>query len=82
MKNLTSLKGFKILALVLLLSFTLIYLVPSPLEANVCHEALTKCGVDAILVAIFNGPASGVIYFSGCLIGYDFCTKYFLKLAK
>ncbi len=76
MKNLTSLKGFKILALVLLLSFTLVYLVPYPLEANVCQDAFSKCGIDAVLVTIFSGPASGAIYFSGCLIGYDFCINY------
>ncbi len=82
MKNLTSNKNFRIMALVLIFTLTVLYLAPSQLEANVCDEALVKCGVDAVIVTLFSGPASGFLYFSGCLIGHDFCEKYYLRFKK
>ena len=51
-------------------------IIPSQ-QKHVCEQALEKCGGDAILTLIFGGIQSFLFYYSGCLIGYSWCLKYF-----
>jgi len=46
-------------------------------QQNVCEQALEKCNGDAFLTLIFGGPQSFLIYYTGCLLGYSWCLKYF-----
>jgi len=67
----------KILVVVLVL-FILVYAAAPSLQANAdCMGALRKCSVDAIIILIFGGPHSFLLYYSGCFLGYTWCLKYY-----
>ena len=69
-------KKIMVVALVL---FILVYAAAPSLQANdECVEALKKCSVDAIFALIFGGPQAFLLYYSGCLMGYTWCLKYYL----
>lgn len=68
-------KKIMVVALVL---FILVYAAAPSLQANAdCGEALKKCSVDAIIILIFGGPHSFLLYYSGCFLGYTWCLKYY-----
>jgi hypothetical protein len=73
--------GFKrfsaaILILVIVGSVSL----PAQDHVAICNRALEKCGVQAVIAGIFGGLNSLGAYAAGCLIGYDFCLKYYIPL--
>lgn len=69
-------KKIMVVALVL---FILVYAAAPSLQANAdCGGALRKCSVDAIIVLIFGGPHAFLLYYSGCLMGYTWCLKYYV----
>ena len=77
MKNLKRNSGIKIMAGVLVLLMAALIFAPQQLSAKECVEALGRCSIDAVIVAIFGGIQNGLLYFSGCLIGYSWCLEYF-----
>jgi len=77
MKNLRRDKRLKIMAGVLVLLMSIFFLAPQQLTAEVCDEALVECAIDAVIIGIFGGLQSGLLYFSGCLTGYNWCLEYF-----
>lgn len=42
-----------------------------------CEKALARCGVDAVLAGFTGGPLAFALWSSGCLMGYDFCLRYY-----
>lgn len=48
-----------------------------PTLAGDCERGLVKCGIDSAIVGLFGGIQSGLLYFSGCLIGYGWCLAYY-----
>ena len=43
-----------------------------------CREALDACLGDALKTAVFMvNPELGAVFAFGCLVGYDWCTKYY-----
>ncbi len=61
------------------LIFGLIVLWSSPVYASkeVCENALARCGFDALVAGLFSGPQTFLAYYSGCLMGYSWCLKYY-----
>lgn len=76
MKKLKGNKGIKILSGLLILLIALLFLSPQQLVAKGCDKALAECSVDAVIVGLFGGVHAGLLYFSGCLIGYGWCLEY------
>lgn len=76
-KNLQKLIGF-ILVMILGTSISL----HAQDNTDICTKALQKCGADAIVTTLFAGPLAGLEYFGGCLVGYDWCLKYFIPFKK
>jgi len=79
MKKIHKKKGSRILigALVFFL-FMGVVLAPS-LHATraVCERALHRCAVDALIAGMSGGPLAAALWGAGCLMGYDFCLKYY-----
>ena len=48
-----------------------------PVLADECERGLLQCGIDAAISGLFGGIQNGLIYFSGCLIGYEWCLEYY-----
>ena len=68
----------KKIMVVALALFILVYAAAPSLQANAgCVEALRKCSVDAVIALIFGGPQTFLLYYSGCLMGYTWCLKYY-----
>jgi hypothetical protein len=79
MKRMNKKNGSRILA-GLLVFFLLIGVVMTPsLHANrrICRRALHRCAADATIAGMTGGPLAFAIWGAGCLIGYDFCLKYY-----
>ena len=53
------------------------FLTAGQVLANDCERGLLKCSLDAAITALFGGLQSGLMYFSGCLIGYEWCLEYY-----
>jgi hypothetical protein len=84
----------KFTAGVLSLTTCVILVFPPKLSANECDRALTKCLIDAgigaflglvgglaagnIPGALIGVAATGGISVSFCLVGYDFCKRYYI----
>ena len=64
--------GLLVVVLVLLLFTPLAY------GNNVCDDALKKCGTDAVIAGIMGGPAVFPLYLALCLVGFEWCSKYYL----
>ncbi len=66
----------KILSGVLILLLVFLFLTPFQLAAKSCREAFVECSVDAVIIGLFSGFQSGLLYFSGCAVGYGWCLEY------
>lgn len=69
-------------AAVLILALALLITVSAPAamandDISVCNKALVKCGVDAAIAGLLSGGTPMALLFMGCLIGYDWCLKYY-----
>ena len=42
-----------------------------------CERALARCGLDALIAGLTGGPLAFALWSSGCLMGYDFCMRYY-----
>ncbi len=87
-------KSFRITATALSLAILITFAFPPKLSAGICSKAFTECVIDAGigtfigLVAGFaagNFPgallgfaAAGGTSLTFCLVGYDFCKRYFI----
>jgi hypothetical protein len=62
------------------LIFSLVVFCSSPVLASkeVCENALTRCGVDALIAGLFSGPQTFMAYYAGCLMGYSWCLRYYV----
>ncbi len=69
-------KSFVVVGLI----FCLILWSPSVFasEKEVCDKALVKCGVDAVIAGILSGAQTFLLFYSGCLMGYSWCLKYYM----
>lgn len=43
----------------------------------VCEKALHRCAVDAVIAGMTGGPLALSLWGTGCLLGYDFCLRYY-----
>lgn len=43
----------------------------------ICERALQRCAVDAVIAGMTAGPLAFSLYGTGCLMGYDFCMRYY-----
>lgn len=77
MKNLEGNLRAKIFSGLLILLICLLFLSPQQLVAGACEKALVDCSVDAAIVGLFGGPKVGLLYLSGCLMGYGWCIQYY-----
>lgn len=84
----------RVFAGVLSLSTFVILVFPPQLSADECDRALTRCLIDAgfgaflglvggftagnIPGALIGVAATGGVTLSFCLVGYDFCKRYYL----
>lgn len=78
MKNSRIFKRSKAVSLTLVLLVASLALLPLYSNAGLCETALARCAVDAVIVGLFGGVASGVVYAAGCALGYQWCLMYFL----
>jgi hypothetical protein len=79
MKKIHNKKGSRIL-IAALVFFLFMGLVKTPsLHARraICERALYKCAVDAVIAGMSGGPLALALWGTGCLMGYDFCLKYY-----
>jgi len=86
-------KAGKFTAIILILFTLVLIAAPHQLFAGVCEKALVSCAIDAGIITILGaiggmfagnllGAAAGAgtaggSYLSWCLIGYDFCKRYY-----
>ena len=86
-------KAGKFTATILILFTLVLIAAPQQLFAGVCEKALASCLIDAgittilgaiggmfagnILGALAGAGTAGGSYLSWCLIGYDFCNRYY-----
>ena len=78
MKDSRIFKRSKAVSLALVLLVASLALLPLYSDAGVCEAAFGRCAVDAVIVGLFGGFASGVIYAAGCALGYQWCLMYYL----
>jgi hypothetical protein len=94
MNHLKQKKSFRIAAAVLSLAILMTFAFPPKLSADICSKAFIKCVIDAGITAFvgvvagfaagnFPGALLGVAAGGGisltfCLVGYDFCNRYFI----
>ncbi len=71
-------------AAALILVLTLMAQVPVYAAGNteICNKALLKCGVDATIAGLLSGGTAMLLMLMGCLIGYDFCLKYYFPIER
>ena len=63
-----------------LMLFVGVFLVsPHFASGDVCKDALNDCLLDAVVAGLFSGPQTFLLFYSGCLIGYTFCVKYYVQ---
>ena len=67
-------------ALTLFLFLTALTHLPLLAQDNteICNKALLKCGIDAVIAGLLSSMATLGFTVMGCLIGYDWCLKYYL----
>ena len=72
-------KGIRILVGALVFSLVLGVVMAPSLHAGraVCEKALARCGADALIAGLTGGPLAFALWGSGCLMGYDFCLRYY-----
>jgi hypothetical protein len=51
-------------------------------NTEICTKALLKCGVDATIAGLLSGGTTLLLTLMGCLIGFDFCLKYYFPLPE
>ena len=84
----------KVTALVVFLIIIVILAFPPELTADECNKALTKCLIDAgfsailgliggfaagnISGALIGAAATAEVSLAFCLVGYDFCKRYYI----
>ena len=68
----------------LILVLTVLAQVPVFAQDNtaICTKALLKCGIDATIVGLLSGGTTLLLTLMGCVIGYDFCLKYYFPPPK
>ena len=79
MKKIHKKKGSRILIGMLVFSLLMGVVMAPSLHASraVCEEALAKCGIDAVIAGLTGGPLAFALWGTGCLLGYDFCLRYY-----
>ena len=79
MKKVHTKKGSRLLIGALVFSLLLGVVSAPSLHAKraVCEKALAKCAVDAMIAGLTGGPLALALWSSGCLMGYDFCMRYY-----
>ena len=72
-------KGNRILIGALVFSLLIGVILAPSLHASraVCERALTRCAIDAGIAGLTGGPLVFALWSSGCLMGYDFCLRYY-----
>jgi len=87
-------RNFRITAAVLSLTILMAFTLPPQLSADICSKAFLKCMIDAGITSVvglvaglaagnFPGAllgftAAGGTYLTFCLVGYDFCKRYYV----
>jgi len=71
--------GKKIIVGALLLLALLQVTAPFMQAKNVCIDAVVKCGADALIAGAFGGLEVFGMYAAGCIVGYSWCIKYYIK---
>ncbi len=87
-------KTFRITAAALSLALLMAFTFPPQLSADICSKALLKCVIDAGIAtfiglvagfaagnfpgALLGVAAGGGTYLTFCLVGYDFCKRYYV----
>lgn len=67
----------KTIAAGIFIALFLWFLTAVPALAGDCEKGLVKCGIDAAISSLLGGIQSGLMYFTGCLIGYEWCLEYY-----
>ncbi|MFQ6108976.1 MAG: hypothetical protein ACE5L7_05430 [Candidatus Aminicenantales bacterium] len=67
----------KTLAAALVLLVAVLVFLPLQSDAGVCEDAAMRCAVDAILISIFTGVSTGLVFTAFCAFGYEWCLRYF-----
>ena len=70
----------RVFALFLIAIFLCASSVSAQNNTEICTKALEKCTVEAVVAGLFGGINSLAAYAAGCLIGYDWCLKYYIPL--
>jgi hypothetical protein len=70
-------KNFVVTGLIICLIFWSTSVFASEKEA--CDKAFVKCGVDALIGGFLSGPQMFLFIYSGCLMGYTWCLKYYMQ---
>jgi hypothetical protein len=72
-------KGIRILIGALVFSLLIGVVMTPTLHANRadCERALARCALDAMIAGLTGGPLALALWGSGCLMGYDFCLRYY-----
>jgi len=94
MNHLKRKRSFRITAVVLSLAILMTFAFPPKLSADICSKAFTKCVIDAGIAtfvglvggfaagnfpgALLGFAAAGGTSLAFCLVGYDFCKRYFI----
>jgi hypothetical protein len=93
MSHLKQKRSFRITASVLSLAILMALTFPPKLSANVCSKAFIKCVIDAAVAsfiglvagfaagnfpgALLGFSAAGGTSLTFCLVGFDFCKRYY-----
>lgn len=64
--------GLLVLGLLVLLAH------PFMATAGVCEEAVGRCVVEAVISGIFGGSPALFAHATGCVVGYQWCLKYYV----
>jgi hypothetical protein len=72
-------KGIRILIGTLVFSLLMGAVMTPSLHARraICERALAACAIDATIAGLTGGPLAFALWSSGCLMGYDFCMRYY-----
>ena len=78
----TSKRIASIAALMLVLTMAVQVPVFAVDNTAICTKALLKCGIDATIAGFLSGGTTLLLTLMGCLIGYDFCLKYYFPMIE
>lgn len=94
MNHLIRKKSFRITAAALSLAILMAFAFPPKLSAGICSKAYIECVIDAGIAtfvglvggfaagnfpgALLGFAAAGGTSLTFCLVGYDFCKRYFI----